>query len=144
MWIDERGSEVLDLAECRRLLALGAKQQRHGHIGISSGGDQAPTVMPVNYTMAGLDILVVVGEGVFQQVANRLVAFEVDGVDHHGDCIGAPSDTQWSVLARGLAMEDTSGTRVALPTPEVVEPGRRVVRIRTDLLSGRKLGPVLG
>ena len=47
MWIDERGSEVLMIPECRRMLALGAKQGRHGHLGIPQEG--APLVLPVDY-----------------------------------------------------------------------------------------------
>jgi hypothetical protein len=141
MWIDERGSQVLELGECRRLLALAAKEQRHGHLGIAEGADHAPTVLPVNYTMSGPDIVVVVGEGLFQNINNRLVAFEVDGVDRHGEVFGTPDETAWSVLARGLASEELRpAPGLPLPIPEVAEPGHRRVRIRTDLLTGRKLG----
>lgn len=38
MWFDERGSEVLTLAECRRLVALGAHDRGHGHLGLISEG----------------------------------------------------------------------------------------------------------
>ncbi len=139
MWIDERGSEVLELPECRRLLAVGAKEHRHGHLGIADDG--APTVLPVNYVMRGLDVVVVVGEGLFQRIVNCLVAFQVDGFGGSERFFGAEDVTPWSVLVKGLATEEpilVEGGHV--PLLEVAEPGRRVVRIRTDVVTGRKLG----
>ena len=53
MWIDARGSEVLDAPECQRLLAIGAKEGLHGHLGIALDG--APLVLPVNYLVHGPD-----------------------------------------------------------------------------------------
>lgn len=139
MWIDERGSAVLGLPECRRLLAVGAKEHRHGHLGIADDG--APTVLPVNYVMRGLDVVVVVGEGLFHRIEDRLVAFQVDGVGGSERFFGAQDVTPWSVLVKGLATEEPmlvgSGQ---LPLLEVAEPGHRVVRIRTDAVTGRKLG----
>lgn len=141
MWIDERGSDVLGLQECLRLLAVGALEHRPGHLGIAaepppwqagaSGGD-APTVLPVDYAFTGRDVVIRVGEGLFTKIADKLVAFEVDGVEEGRD---------WSVLIRGLAQPIESvdvGPR--LPVPRVAEPGRRFVRIRSDVVRGRRLG----
>ena len=52
MWTDERGSQVLEIAECRRLLSLGAKEGRRGHLGIPDHG--TPLVLPVNATVDAL------------------------------------------------------------------------------------------
>lgn len=140
MWIDERGSEVLDVPECRRLLALGVKQHLHGHIGIPAG-EEAPTVLPLNYAIWDLDLVVVVGEGLFHRLANRLVAFQVDGSDTPQGTFGGGDTRLWSVLVRGLATEErgTQADRLP-PATQVTEPGQRVVRIRTDVMTGRKLG----
>src|SRR5664280_2648909 len=132
MWIDERGSEVLDPAECHRLLALGAKQGLHGHIGIASDG--APLVLPVNYAADGSDVVIRIGEGLFERVEGaRLIALQVDGVD---------AGRAWSVLVRGLAIEDDGEHGGHLPEhfpqPAVTEPGHRIVRIRTDVVTGRR------
>lgn len=140
MWIDERGSEVLDLPECRRLLALAAKEHHHGHIGIPAG-EEAPTVLPLNYILWDLDVVVVVGEGLFHRLVNRLVSFQVDGSDSPQSSFGGGDTRLWSVLVRGLATEERhpDADRL-LPVLEVAEPGHRVVRIRTDVMTGRKLG----
>ena len=76
--IDDPGSEVLTLPECRRLLAVGAKEQRHGHLGVPKDG--APLVLPVDYAVHGPDVVLRIGEGLFHEVHTRLVAFQVDGV----------------------------------------------------------------
>jgi nitroimidazol reductase NimA-like FMN-containing flavoprotein (pyridoxamine 5'-phosphate oxidase superfamily) len=129
MWIDERGSSVLERGECLRLLALGSKERRHGHLGIAQLG--APLVLPLDYAVHGPDVVVRMGEGLFARVEQaELVAFQVDG-ETGGD--------HWSVLVRGLArVEDDDGTGVALPVPRIASPGHRLVRIRTDVVSGRR------
>jgi pyridoxamine 5'-phosphate oxidase-like protein len=139
MWIDERGSEVLGHPECRRLLALGAKEHRHGHLGIA--GEGAPVVLPVDYAMDDLGIIVRVGEGLFYALADRLVAFQVDGRSAVPGLCGPEDERLWSVLVQGLATEEAGLTPpIHLPVPEVAEPGHRIVRIRTDVIAGRRLG----
>ncbi len=133
MWVDERGSEVLAVPECRRLLAIGAKEQRHGHLGVPQDG--APLVLPVNYAVHGPDVVLRIGEGLFHQVDTRLVAFQVDGVSQMGD----QSERIWSVLVQGLAIEDDENVPTShVPHSEVVDPGQRVVRIRADVVTGRR------
>jgi hypothetical protein len=129
MWIDERGSSVLGTGECRRLLALGSKERRHGHLGVGQPG--APLVLPLDYTVRGPDVVVRMGEGLFARVEQAgLVAFQVDG-ETGGD--------DWSVLVRGLALaEDEDGGGGALPVPRVASPGHRLVRIRADVVTGRR------
>lgn len=130
MWVDERGSDVLGPAECRQLLAVGAAQNRLGHLGIQ--GDEAPTVLPVDYAVDGPDVLIRVGEGLSENVVGRLVAFEVECTD--------PAQP-WSVLVRGLALSEQAGAFAgSLPSPRVARPGEKIVRIRSDMITGRRLG----
>jgi hypothetical protein len=131
MWIDERGSEVLDVPECRRLLAVGAKQGRLGHLGI--GAEGGPLVVPVNYRVYGPDLVIRIGEGLFGHVEQAgQVSLEVDDGD---------STPPWSVLVRGLAIEETAAEAGAdPPVPAVADAGRRFIRIRADRVTGRRLG----
>jgi len=136
MWIDDRGSEVLTPPECRRLLAVAAKEGRHGHLGVPQSG--APLVLPLDYAVHGPDVVLRIGEGLFHQVDARLVAFQVDGVTQIGGVEGDRSET-WSVLVQGLAIEDGQNVPTThVPHPQVVEPGERVVRIRADVVTGRR------
>ena len=136
MWIDDRGSEVLTLSECRRLLAVAAKEHRHGHLGVPKDG--APLVLPIDYAVHGPDVVLRIGEGLFHQVDARLVAFQVDGLTKRGGVAGDQPKT-WSVLVRGLAIEDGRNVpTIHVPQPEIVEPGARVVRIRADVVTGRR------
>jgi uncharacterized protein len=132
VWIDARGSEVLDLPECRRLLALGAKEGLHGHLGIALEG--APLVLPVNYLVHGPDVVVRIGEGAFGRLAERpLASFQVDGFTSGG---------VWSVMVRGLAVEeDPEAIAASLPRPWVAEWGHRAVRLRSDVVTGRRFVP---
>jgi len=140
MWIDERGSEVLDPPECGRLLALGAKRHHHGHLGIST--DSAPLVLPVDYAVHDAEVVIQIGERLFDRVNGRLVTFQVDysfdGLARDG---GSP-EGRWSVLLRGLASEmDRSAAGGHLPEPRVAEPGHRLVHVRGDVVTGRRLRP---
>jgi len=135
MWIDERGSEVLALGECHRLLAVGAQEHRHGHLGVAQLG--APLVLPLDYAVHGPDVVVRIGDGLFQRVNGRLVAFQVDGVTVSSEGLG--SQRLWSVLLRGLAIEEHGAIASShIPDPRVPEPGERVVRLRADVVTGRR------
>ena len=133
MLIDRKGSTVLGPPECRQLLAMAAKLGRIGRIGVAT--DQAPVVVPVNFTVHDEDIHIRFGPGFISKRADgALVAFEVDQVD--------PVDGwAWSVLVRGLAHVIASPTAAELDsaaTPLVPEPGHLVLVIRPDLLTGRR------
>lgn len=139
MWIDERGSEVLTLPECRALLALGYEQHRYGHLAIPTGG--APIILPMDYGLAGPDVVIATGASVFEQAVGRLVAFQADGLSGPLGGEGGQGDRLWSVLVRGLASlvpETQPGLR--LPVPHVPHPGDFLLRIRADVLTGRRLG----
>jgi hypothetical protein len=137
MWLDERGSDVLGLAECRRLMAFGVKAGLHGHLATCEAGDVA--VVPVDYAMNGNDIVILIGEGLFGRVRNQRVAFQVDGTDGSAALTGEPS-RPWSVLVRGFAVEEVDTQLRSRPVPQVVEAGDRLVRIRADVVTGRRLG----
>lgn len=144
MWIDERGSDVLDVQECRRLLAVGAKEARHGHLGISQGAGQPPIVLPVDYAMDGVDVVMQVGEGLFGHVVGQLVSFQVDGTTT-SRFVGTDPERPWSVLVQGLATEqDVPSVHGHVPVTRVAHPGRRLVRIRSEVITGRRITPAPG
>ena len=124
---------MLPSHECMRLLAVAAKDGGIGRIGVPT--DQAPVVIPVNFTLHDNHILVRVGTGFFSQAAaGHLVAFEVDHVD-------SDAGVAWSVLVRGLATLIESPTEIefaAAPHPLVPEPGDMVLVVRPDILTGRR------
>lgn len=131
MWVDERGSEVLGVAECRQLLAIAASKGLPGHLGVF--GDDAPTVLPLDFVVSGPDVVLRVGEGLFSNVAGQMVAFEVEGTGEDG--------RPWSVLVRGLALSEPDDHAVAgAPPPRVAQPGRHLVRIQAQVVTGRRLG----
>ena len=134
MWIDSRGSDVLYHNECERLLALAAGGT--GHLGIIIDG--APAVFPLNYGVAGTDIIIKLGHGMILETLRHepMVAFQVDR---------GPDDAlkTWSVLAKGPAkiVENASVLdefKHSKPFELVQEPGSTFVRIRTQSLTGRR------
>ena len=133
MWIDGNGTTVLPAPECKRLLAVAAKDGGVGRLGIAT--DQAPVVIPVNFSLRDGQVLMRVGAGFFSQAAaGHLVAFEVDHID-------SDAGTAWSVLVRGLATLIESPTEVELAAaahPLVPEPGDMVLVVRPDILTGRR------
>lgn len=134
MWTDERGSELLPLAECVRLLATAAKKGSTGRLGISTA--QAPIIQPVNFTYHDGRIVIRLGSGhLVDIISGALVAFEVDDVDRD-------AHKAWSVLVRGLATPLEEPERQALaefaPKPLVPVPGDMVFVVRLDVVTGRR------
>jgi hypothetical protein len=135
MWIDQRGSEVVALPECLRLLATAAKKGAIGRLAVSQ--DQAPLVSPANFTYHDRYLLINLGPGtLFEAAAGRLVAFEVDEVDHN-------AGVAWSVLVRGLAivLDPESECAVGIkagPEPLVPHAGTSKLAIRADVVTGRR------
>ena len=138
MWIDQRGSEILAVPECLRLLAVAAKEDHVGRLVVTNG--QSPVVVPLNFTFHDGGVLVRIGPGRLSElVPDSLVAFEVDRVE-------TDRGMAWSVLVRGLAstlVPDTphGGT---MPEPWVPEPGHTVLFIRPDVVTGRRFHLVTG
>jgi nitroimidazol reductase NimA-like FMN-containing flavoprotein (pyridoxamine 5'-phosphate oxidase superfamily) len=134
MWTDERGSELLPLAECLRLLATAAKKGSTGRLGISTA--QAPIIQPVNFTYHDRHVVIRLGSGhLVDIISGSLVAFEVDDVDRD-------AHKAWSVLVRGLAtpVEESELQAIAefAPKPLVPEPGDMVFVVRLDVVTGRR------
>jgi nitroimidazol reductase NimA-like FMN-containing flavoprotein (pyridoxamine 5'-phosphate oxidase superfamily) len=139
MWIDQRGSHVVERPECARLLALGSGGV--GRIGLVVEGQ--PVIVPLNYRIVDGDVVVRVGPGTILATirdGGAIVAFEVDHTPVGDDSVW------WSVLVQGLARTVTDPERVAslrakTPIPAIPEPGEVFVRIRTEVLSGRRFAP---
>jgi hypothetical protein len=133
VWLDRKGSTVVDVPECKRLLAVAAKLELIGRVGIAT--DQAPVIIPVNFTMCEGQVAVRVGSGFLSRsAANQLVAFEVDHVD-------LETGWAWSVLVRGLATVSDHLSEVELDSgahPLVPVPGDQRLTVRTDVLTGRR------
>jgi uncharacterized protein len=133
MWTDQRGSEVLALPECHRLLAAAAREHLIGRLGVST--KHAPMIQPVNFAYHDRRIILRLGSGLMASAATgALVAFEVDHVDRR-------TSVAWSVLVRGLATpyqeSERLGEAYVAPTPLVPSPGDTVLNIRLDVVTGR-------
>ena len=128
MWIDHRGSEVLAMAECLRLVATEAANRGVGRLAVS--GDQAPIVVPVNFSFADHQVLVCMGEGsLWHRAEGHLIAFEVDQATVSGG-------QAWSVLIWGSATELSDPLDVGIrrsPHPLVPDAGSKVLAIRPDV-----------
>ena len=134
MWVDRRGSEIIPMAECLRLLAVAAKQGEVGRLAVSQA--HAPMLLPVNFTYRDRRVLVRLGEGSMAQAATgNLVAFEIDHLDRR-------AGHAWSVVVRGLALElegpERLGDAHIAPVPLVPAPGDRVLAVRLDVVTGRR------
>jgi hypothetical protein len=138
MWIDQRGSEILDTPECVRLLALAAKEDHIGRLAVTDG--QSPLVVPLNFMFYEGEVFVRIGPGGLSDlVPDSLVSSEVDRVE-------TDRAVAWSVLVRGRASKAAAGTQYgkAMPKPWVPEPGHIVLSIRPDVVTGRRFHLVPG
>lgn len=133
--VDRNGLEVLDVAECTRLLS----STTFGRIGITVGA--LPTILPINYRCVDGRILFRTTSGTKLDAATRgaVVAFEVDSIDpvaHSG----------WSVVVTGVASEVTDAAELArLEGAQIPRwaPAHndRVVSLAMHMVSGRRLVP---
>ena len=128
--VDRNGLEVLDRAECIRLLRTVAL----GRIGITSGA--LPTILPINFRVDGDRLLFRTGVGTKLDAATQgsVVAFEADDFDpmyHSG----------WSVVVTGVANEVEDADDRAMYTTPRWAPGQneRLVEVSLDQVSGRRL-----
>ena len=128
--IDRNGLEVLDRADCIRLLGSVSL----GRIGITAGA--LPTILPINFRVDGDRILFRTGVGTKLDAATRgaVVAFEADDFDpmyHSG----------WSVVVTGVARAVDDPDDRALHTTPRWAPGHdeRLVEVSIDQVSGRRL-----
>lgn len=127
--MSNRGLEVISRSECERLL----ETHSFGRVVVKIGDELA--ALPVWYGVVESDMVFRTDPGTKPAAAvlHTRVAFEIDDKD---EC--------WSVLASGFAEEvrspadhDALFERLATcwPTGE----RQRIVRIRTDRMSGRRL-----
>jgi uncharacterized protein len=132
---DTAGLEILDAAECRRLLGT----VPIGRIVFTRRA--LPAVQPVNFVLHGDAVIIRVGAGSTLAAATRdaVVAFEADQFD-------AEYQRGWSVVVTGHAHEvtdpDTYRELAELPLRPWA-PGVRdhLVRIPLDIVSGRRIPP---
>jgi uncharacterized protein len=130
---DRSGLEMLDRAECLRLLATAGI----GRIGITVGA--LPVVLPVRFQLQGDRIVFVAAIGSALDGATRdaVVAFEADDVDPRS-CRG------WSVTATGLAQDASAAELVEFATMGLPRwaawSDDRLVVVSTVRLSGRRVG----
>jgi len=132
----QRTLEELSTQECFDLLASG----RVGRLVYVD--EQGPVAIPVNYAMAGTDIVFRVEQGTKRLALEQpLVAFEVDHIDEE-------ARSAWSVIVRGAAHEvdlnrvpelirDTGGHP---PAPWAVGIHNVWLRVVSSGVTGRRLG----
>ena len=136
MLIDE-GLELLDDEQSLELLRSGTV----GRVGLTIGA--MPAIFPVNYAIVDGCILFRTSPGTKLTAAasDTVVAFEVD--DYDPTLRGG-----WSVLAVGPSevVRDPSPTlllKIAHLVPYATGPRTSIVRIRPEMLSGRRIIPAI-
>ena len=119
-------------------LALAAKHHHHGHLGIST--ENAPVVLPLDFGVHHDHVILQVGEGLFGRIHGQLVAFQVDNSTVGPSWSDVDPEGRWSVLVRGLATEvEVGSVGDGLPEPRIAEPGHRLVQVRSDVVTGRRI-----
>ena len=133
MHLDRNGLEVLDSEDCLNLIAT----QPIGRVIVSSMA--LPAAFPVNFALMDGDVVFRTGVGskLAAAVDNVVVAFEVDEFE-------ADTFVGWSVLVTGHSAEITDPDELErahqLPlAPWLPTVPSRFVRIRTQLITGRRL-----
>jgi nitroimidazol reductase NimA-like FMN-containing flavoprotein (pyridoxamine 5'-phosphate oxidase superfamily) len=132
--------EVLDEAECRRLLA----GQEVGRVAFV-GADGFPVVLPVNYVVDGDLVALRTESGAkADHLPLHRVAFEVDGFERW-------NESGWSVLVQGYGQEvtDAVGERFADLRRRGLAtwaPGQKDRWLTIDIhrISGRRIVPATG
>ena len=134
MDLDRNGIEILDEHECRHLLA----SQAMGRLGLTV--EALPVILPVNYAMLDDDVVFrsTAGAKLGAALDQAVVCFEIDGHDdlaHEG----------WSVLVTGHAELIEDPDELAATERLPLQPWSGIttgfpVRVRTELISGRRIG----
>lgn len=133
---DANGLEVLELAECRDLLA-------EAHIGrVALGSQGRPVVFPVNVVVSPDAVYIRCGRGSLyrEAEAGHTVAFEIDGYD-------PTYQTGWSVLVSGSARvvvdsHELDAARHLPLRPWGPGPKDHLVAISIETMSGRRIPDV--
>lgn len=133
--VDSAGLEVLDRAECLRLLATVSL----GRIVFSQRA--LPAILPVRFVLAGARVLLrTAAEGALAAATrDSVVAFEADRFDEE-------SMSGWSVIGIGRTGAVRDEEEVAALSLPVWAPHRcdRLVAIQLEVVNGRRLLPVIG
>jgi nitroimidazol reductase NimA-like FMN-containing flavoprotein (pyridoxamine 5'-phosphate oxidase superfamily) len=128
----DNGLEILTESECLRLLGT----ERIGRVAICQGA--VPAVLPVTYAVVGGEVMFFTGSGVKLNAAlkSQSVAFEVDHID-------IDTKSGWSVLVVGSASPASDAAIARAESvglyPWAAGPRHHLVRIRSELISGRRL-----
>jgi nitroimidazol reductase NimA-like FMN-containing flavoprotein (pyridoxamine 5'-phosphate oxidase superfamily) len=135
MLFDAGGLKILSREECRALLdtvPLGRIVFTHAAL---------PAVQPVNFTMAGDDVIIRTSQGskLAAAVRNAVVAFEIDEYD-------ADKRLGWSVVIVGHAHRVSKADELAVLQDLALRswaPGRRddFIRITPEVVTGRHIRP---
>lgn len=133
---DQRGSEVIDVEECRHLLEQAGSSGKVGHLAINREGSP-PHVIPINFSVYGQMILMRLGPGfAAHHLDGTRVTFEVDDSEPY-------SKKGWSVVVTGTAhlvtYEEVARLGSNVPEPIVSHPGMRVFSIELESVSGRSI-----
>jgi hypothetical protein len=130
---DDRLCEVLDEAECRRLLGTAGT----GRLGFTDGA--LPAILPVAFALHDGQVVIPVhrGSSVVSAVRGAVVAFQVDSYD-------ATTRTGWSVTVVGpTRLVERPGGVAELedlrPSPRRPAPGRCYITVQLGLLRGWRM-----
>jgi nitroimidazol reductase NimA-like FMN-containing flavoprotein (pyridoxamine 5'-phosphate oxidase superfamily) len=132
---EERFLEILDEAQCRRLLPT----RTIGRLGFTE--DALPAILPVAFTLQGGHVLIAVrhDSSVVNAVRRSVVAFQVDEYD-------PASRTGWSVTVVGPSriirdpQEVAALGRMPVTTPPP-DPARCYVAVQLGLVRGWRMAP---
>jgi uncharacterized protein len=137
MEVDRNGLEILDRDECLRLL----DHATLGRVGVTT--QSLPSVLPVNFRLAGDRIVFRTGTGTKLAAATRnaVVAFEVDDID-------SVQHTGWSVMVTGVARpvvdpEDLARLNGLGIARWAAGGDGHVVEVSLEIVSGRRIPPGL-
>ena len=131
---DRRGLEILSLAECEGLLALG----EIGRVAVVVAGE--PFIVPVNYRYHHQNVIfrTAAGDKLDVMALRSPVAFQIDGWY-------PASRTGWSVLVRGISEEVYEEAELKELADLGLEPWAPELqpltwlRIRSQEISGRRI-----
>lgn len=130
----DNGIEFLTELECHQLL----NRAWIGRVGVSDAG--VAVILPVRFAMVGDDVVFFTGEGLKLNaaLAGKTMTFEIDSYD-------ARRRSGWSVLIVGIGeaitRPDLYGRRAETLHPAAPGVRNHIVRIRTDVITGRRFGP---
>ena len=134
MRVDQRGARMLEACECWDRLSRAASSSI-GRIAVN--GVRTPYVIPVNFSVMDIGILVPLGPA--------WTSFHLDGPEctFEVDYVAVQGLAGWSVVVEGTARtvpyDEVARLGPHPPTPRVARPGIRVFAITPSKVTGRSL-----